>query len=703
MSITSPKKPVVCLELAVADVFRAIVELRRAPQACFLMVLGAQAAWWLGLPYEMWYLPLLCMLCAAGWGVLCWHLAERLCPLEGGFTGLVRTLIQGGGFRLPRWGVLLGGAAAFGLALALPWWPASLLWAALVAIFVLYPRCGKAALVTVLVTVSLGAAAVGMVVLLLGYLATSPVTRLNTGCGALLLLSLFAAWADALLLSGGWSRAPFRFAWALPAVLPLLMLHWDSLQVVAPLCLMGLLATPAALVIASLDHHRRALGRCQDLIGRHGLEKSIIGKDASGVREDAVRDSDDYFRVCHPEFRHWLPARTGDKGYLAWIGGADDRTLTEDCIVFRTTNLAVNPLTKTQDPIGRTLADLVKKLLPNLKLGALDPLRKAFDAWTVRRLTRHEIVAKMPWDHPAMVVIPVRWSGCFIYPAGSGIHDQDGYPCRARKVEVSLCLRPEVLGAVERTSASPEAASTQDLRLCRLLLWNARRILPGAYESLLTCLVRLFRHETVALFVDLEAGAEEGNGLALSSGAQEAFRRRLNADWADALPPPLRELIDAQVAELAIDTYYESAALNLQLKLRQMQRSHLFQMKKDLSTIGKQINDFVHKGELARHKDADGEDVGEIESVRSTLWAVVAQARSKIMNASSVAVETVNELRRNAEKVNSPERIASMFGQVQAKMGHAHEAFLAVTKQRFDEIDETLKNLPDLSAFTDDD
>ena len=80
----------------------------------------------------------------------------------------------------------------------------------------------------------------------------------------------------------------------------------------------------------------------------------------------------------------------------------------------------------------------------------------------------------------------------------------------------------------------------------------------------------------------LEAGAEAGNGFALSAGAQEDFRRRLNAAWADALPPPLRELIDAHVAELDIDTYYEPAALNLQLELRHKQRSHPFQLKKDL-------------------------------------------------------------------------------------------------------------------------
>ena len=273
----------------------------------------------------------------------------------------------------------------------------------------------------------------------------------------LLLLTLFTAWADALLLSGSWSRAPFRYAWVLPAVLPLLMLHWDSLQVVVPLCLLGLLFVPAALVIASLDHHRRALTRCQDLIGRHGFERPIIGKDASGLREDVVRDSDDYFRVCHPEFRHWLAARTGDNGYLAWVGGTDDRTLTEDCIVFRTTNLAISPLTETQDPVRPGPGCPGAEATSQPQAGCTwSPLRKAFrDTWTVRRLTRQEILAKMPWDHPAMVVIPVRWSGCFIYPAGSGIHDQDGYPCRARKVEVSLCLRSEVLEAVERIRPAP--------------------------------------------------------------------------------------------------------------------------------------------------------------------------------------------------------------------------------------------------------
>jgi len=698
MSTTIPKKPVACLELTVADAFRAILDLRRAPQACFLMVLGAQAAWWLGLPQGMWYLPLLCMLCTACWGVFCWRLAEQLCPLEGGFTGLARTLAQDGGFRPPRWGVLLGGASVLGVALALPWWPASLLWTALVAITVFYPRRGRAAVVAV----GLGAAAIGVAVLLLGCVATSPVTRLNVGCGALLLLTLLIAGADALLLSGSWFRAPLRYAWGLPAVLPLLMLHWHSLQVVVPLYLLGLLFVPAALVIVSVDRHHRALTRCEDLIGRHGFERPIIGKDASGLREDVVRDSDDYFRVCHPEFRHWLAARTGDNGYLAWVGGTDDRTLPEDCIAFRTTNLAASPLTETQDRCGQAMAALVQKLLPNLKPRALEPLLKAFrDTWSVRRLTQQEPLAKMPWDHPAMVVIPVCWSGCFIYPAGSGIHDQDGYPCRARKVEVSLCLRSEVLDAVKRVSASPRAASVQDLRLCRLLLWNARRILPGAYESLLTCLVRLFRHETVALFVELEASAEAGNGFALGAGAQEDFRLRLNEAWADALPSPLRELIDAHVAELNIDTYYESAALTLQLELRHKQRSHPFQLKKDLNEIGKMINNFVHRGELVSRKDANGEDVDEVVSVRFNLVEDVAQAHHKIDKAATAAHNMINELRRNTEKVN-PDRIASMYGPVQAKMRESHLAFEAKVTRWFREIDEALRNLPDLSAFSND-
>ena len=442
MSNTSPKKPDVCLELAVADVFRAVINLRWVPQACFLMALGAQTAWWLGLPHgirdivqsrvtpwvgmpyrdylpsrmlppepyhqsltldpslvescRMW-LPLLCMLCTAGWGVLCWYLAKHLCPLEGGFNGLARTLAQAGGFRPPPWGVLLGGAVVLGVALALPWWPASLLWAALVAIVLLYPRLDRAGGESAVFAVELGTAAIGLAVLLLGLLAADPVIWLNAGCGVLLLLTLFAAWANALLHSGSGVRAPFRFAWALPAILPFLMLHWDSPQAVLLLCLLGLLVAPGALVIASLLHHRRALSRYQKLIEGHGFEKSLFGKDARGLREDVVRDSDDYFRVCHPEFRHWMPARTGDEGYLAWVGGKDDRTLTEESVVFRTTSLAISPLTETQDPRGRALAALLQRLLPNFKLRELEPLRKAFrDAWTVRRLTQRRFWPRCP-------------------------------------------------------------------------------------------------------------------------------------------------------------------------------------------------------------------------------------------------------------------------------------------------------------------
>ena len=235
-------------------------------------------------------------------------------------------------------------------------------------------------------------------------------------------------------------------------------------------------------------------------------------------------------------------------------------------------------------------------------------------------------------------------------------------------------------------------------------MWNARRILPGAYESLLTCLVRLFRQETVALFVEMEAHAEEGNGVPLSAGAQQDFRRRLNQAWGDALPPPLGELIEAHVAELDIDTYYDLDARSQQIKLRQKQRLHPFRLKQDLDKIRKRIQAVVLEWEPEIAEDDRGEEsVTEREDVRGSLVKCVTKARGFIIRGATTAVNVVNNLCRNAENENRSERIASMFGAVQDKMAESHRAFEAEVERRFREIHEALNSLRELSADFDDD
>jgi hypothetical protein len=681
-----------CLEFKIGAVFASVMDLCLAPLSCFLQILSAQAAWRLGLPEWKWWQPLLCLLGTMIWGVIAWRLAERQCPLNGGFSGLYRRLQQAAGFRLPRRHLLLPFLAGIGLVLALPFRPASLLWLSLLTLIVTYPRWGRSAVYAVEMAVSI----LGLLILSIGLLTADPSTTLDACCRAILAFTLLAVWVFVVLRATFSWRALIRCCCAIPTALPFIMVV-DSGTRILQVNLLALLVAPGVQLFVALLRHRAALIGLRDLIDQQGFVKHLFGQSAGGLREDDVRDGDDYFRVAHPQFRHWSANLTGDNGYLTWIGGHDDGVLTDESVVFRTTTLAASPLVLTQDPCGRALAAFVEEMLPDLKLSALDPLRRAFhDSWTVRRLTRRETpVGKMPWDHPAMLVVPINWSGRFIYPAGSGIHDSSGYPCRAHKVEVTLSLRPELLLAVDRVSDNPTSASADDVHLCQLLLWNARRILPGAYETLLTKLVQLFQRESVALFMEIEASAVYGNGIPICTGARQEFRRRLNADWAQALPAPLGRLVDAQVTDLALETYYDLGARTRLFELRQKEHDLLFGLKHDLDVMRDCIQRYVLKGELVRDTRAKIEIVNDI---RGTLVERLTRAKGEIVRAAGDAINLINTLQKSDDNDASAERNATMFGDVQDAMSECLREFEVDVDKHFQELHAQLDLLREVSA-----
>jgi hypothetical protein len=681
-----------CLEFKIGAVFASVIELCLAPLTCFVQILSAQAAWRLGLSGWNWWQPLVFMLGTTIWGAIAWRLAERLCSLKSGFTGLGRRLLQAAGFPLPRRHYLIPVIAGIAIALALPFRTAALLWLSLMILIVTYPRWGRPAVYAVETVVAI----LGVLILIVGFLAADPGAALDACCGVVLVLTLTAMWGLVVLRAAVSWRALIRCGFAIPTALPFIKAV-DSGAQLLQMQMLTLFVAPGVQLLVALLRHRAALIGLRDLIDQQGIVKPLFGQTAEGPREDDVRDGDDYFRVAHPQFRHWSPKLTGENGYVTWVGGHDDGVLTDESVVFRATTLAPSPLALTQDPCGRALAAFVQELLPDLKLIALDPFCRAFrDSWTVRRLTRRETpVGKMPWDHPALLVVPINWSGRFIYPAGSGIHDRSGYPCRAHKVEVTLSLRPELLSAVDRVSDDPASASTEDVHLCQLLLWNARRILPGAYESLLTKLVQLFQSESVALFMEIEAEAETGNGTPICTGAREEFRRRLNTAWARALPSPLGRLINAHVADLALDTYYDLGARTRLFELRQKEHDLLFGLKHDLDEMRNCIQRYVLKGELVRDTR---EKTAIVDDIRGTLVERLTRAQGAIVKAASDAINLINTLQRSDDNDSSAERNAAMFGDVQDEMSTCLRKFECDVHQQFQALFEKLNHLREMSA-----
>jgi hypothetical protein len=696
-----------CLEEALMRVFGAVFDLRLPDQACLVMTIGAQAAWWLFLPASLWWLAPACLAAALLWGLVCWPLAQARCGLACGLLGMVKTLLQATGMPVPSRPLVLVCSLPLLAALGAPWWPASVLWLILVILFLFYgrgglrgqdedhekrePGGGRLIFGLELALLALGA---GIVVLVLS--VEQPGRWLDGGSAALLLSSL-----GLLIFSGLNQERPIRglinrLAWVGPALLPFFLIALPpgsepSRQNLILVLAVGLGLWPGALWTAALLRHRLSLARCHALLARWEVPQ-LVGRNASHPLEDAIRQSDGYCRVCHPHFRHLVPEKTGETGYLTWIGG-EERIIDSECVVFRTTTLADSNLLTTQDPRGRSLARLVQELLPDIGLDAVQPLRQAFlEGWVVRRLRPRQIpLAKMPWDHPFLLVVPINAHLPFRYPAGSGIHDRDGYPCEVAKADVHIALRPEVLEAVERVStARPgEPPTPQDVRLLRLLLWNCWRILPACYELLLTCLVRRFRKESVVLFAEHEPGGQVRTGKA-------DFMRALERDWNESLGEPLASLIQVSVSDLEVDTSFASGVRNRLFELRQREKDQPFRHKRVLDLVLRRIESLVIHGKFGdRFEEAEPPDV-------ELLSQGVDQARCEITQAASKAIQDVSKFQKPVVKPGGmPEGVgalASAFATLSDTLEKTHSQFEAEINRRFDGIDRSLRRIQEVTA-----
>jgi hypothetical protein len=643
--------------------------------------MGAAAAWWL-LPSAPWWMAPAAVLAAVAWAGIAWPLAQRRCGVASGLLGLASTLLDAAGIPVPSRPVMILSVSALLLALALPWWPAAVLWLVAVALLAFYHRLGRKLIFGLLI----GLVGLGVGLVALPFVSDDLRFWLGLGSGVMLLLAL-----TLLLVSRTFGKKPVlgvfgRLGWVAPAALPFFLVPQEpgaapAARAVALVAFVGLILWPGAVWCLVMMRHLLALSACRKLLVKYEAP-DLIGRPADGTREDAIRQSDGYVRVCHPSYRHLDPDLTGESGYLTWVGG-EEKIVDADCVVFRATTLGPNPLLLTPDPRGRALARLVQELLPDLGLEAVQPMRDAIlDGWSVRRLNkRHTPLAKMPWDHPFLLVIPVDAYLQLRFPTGSGIHDRDGYPCGVSKADVHLALKPAVLAAVDRLSnlAPDESPSEKDVQLLRLLLWNCWRILPAAYELLLTCLVRDFRKQAVALFAEREPDRQD-------RASRARFMRGLESAWNESLPEPLASLVTFSVSDLQIDTSFAEEVLERLIELRNREKTQPFKRKNNFEEVIRRIEELVLQGEFRLDLMQRG------ESETEWLSKGVSEARREITEKATRAVQDVNAF-ENKESQPIHVALGGLFPVLVKQLEQTQAEFDKDVNSCFDRIDAALREI----------
>jgi hypothetical protein len=318
----------------------------------------------------------------------------------------------------------------------------------------------------------------------------------------------------------------------------------------------------------------------QEILGRTP-DSQILGNE-----EDEIRESDGYYSVCRPVFRHKSSLMAGDGGYAAWIrGGAEGVLPVEgEALVVRASSLSQARYTETDDVYGRALTAIGMGLVPQQVLAEIPELHEALTSpWTSRVCAARDttLMIKMPWDSPELLVIPTTWSESLCFPAGCGIHDRDGYPCAARSVLTRVNLRNTVLQGVDY---GDDPGASEGAEVAELVS-NVRRILPAIYETILNCLVQLFRRETVDVFFD--AGAQS------DSADITDFLTTLNDLVSEELPSEVSALVMVSIEDIDVETYFMQRPQEELFNLRAEERMLRHQELDRIDEVRQELTDFV--------------------------------------------------------------------------------------------------------------
>ncbi|MGI8756513.1 MAG: hypothetical protein ACR2MB_11755 [Acidimicrobiales bacterium] len=635
-----------CLEARLGAALRALAGLRLPAEACLQVMLVAHVVWALRGAHGKWWVAPIAGVAAVLWLVAGVVLSRRLLPtiIRTGLEFPAKVVSAFLAFDVPRRGIVLVALSTVLTAGAVaPWWPGLVLCIALLLLAAMWRENARQGLLVVGIGCAVGAVVVGA---LAAFEQHEWIGRL---LGALLGSCLM------LLLVVRRLRL-LRFA--IPLAIALAA-GTDRFGAAAGVVLMtGLLLYPAALLVAAVLRYRVVADRIQAIVDEKGLRDSV-GRWPSGPREDEVRESDGYYRVCYPTFRHWSGEAAGESGYVTTFGGPHDSRVPLESVLLRTLTTQNMPLVHNRDLKGKALAAMALSGLQALQVEGMDDTRLSLSqGWTVSRSRpQDDALAKMPWDHPYVMAIPISWPGQFRYPAGSGIHDEDGYPCLARSVTVRIALKSNVLASFGNLALNGQnATSDSDTRVCQEVLWNAPRILPGFYETLLMRLVAEFRKESIALFLEHESAREAHREV------KEGLLGRLRVALSAALPPPLNDLVDFSLLDIEMHTSVAGDVLERIDQLRNKEDNRPFEKIRHVEVVLRRTRAWAI--------DPYESVVAGSNEVNVPLTVLVNEARHRISEAANQAVNDVVQSLSGGFHANA---LPDVQRSVDQRMGEFHE------------------------------
>ncbi len=329
--------------------------------------------------------------------------------------------------------------------------------------------------------------------------------------------------------------APVLVAWRTEAAV-----SWSAF---AALC--GLLL-PASILAGVYLAFTRSRGRLADLIAG-ASPRRLIEPGARGARcEDPIRESDGYYRSCIPAYAHPDPARVGEAGYAATLGGAGE-PVTRDvgAAVMIRANSDANPLTDYADGPSVRLSRLARRAILGLRAVVDEPrfdevLLAADATWVVRRTNNlaPELMFKSPWESGEILVVPEKWQGHFVIPPGVGLVDRRGIPCQIPDLEVAITLSRRILAAADRPDRPGSA------EILREFVARVPQMLPAVFEAVLDAAGRALLEMAAPVgFQDDKEANRDAEGL------PQAINARLS------LAPGVTGLVDVAILSARLDPY----------------------------------------------------------------------------------------------------------------------------------------------------
>ena len=159
------------------------------------------------------------------------------------------------------------------------------------------------------------------------------------------------------------------------------------------------------------------------------------------------------------------------------------------------------------------------------------------------------------------------------------------------------------------------------------------------YESLLTCIVALFRRYSIELFVEHEAPFRDGNGDRALPSPKSNLLNDLNTHWPGYLPKPLDELVRVSVNDIEIDSYNADEARDQVFRLRNAEAAQVFRMKSDLDKTLKFVQDLIMTSSDITERS------GDESGMRDRFSSKVNAAHTSVIQATGRAVAKINEFR----------------------------------------------------------